>query len=101
MDHDSYPERGPAGYFCPLCLDYFRKTHPGETFTGIFPTREAVWTDDIFEPFLNWVNDDLANASHLGLFGTPDYGSWAKLLRAPPEGEAAERLAALLPCREK
>lgn len=101
MDHDSYPKRGPAGYFCPLCLDYFHETHPGEASTKIFPSREAVWADDIFEPFLEWVNGDLANATYLGLFGDPDYGSWAKLLDAPPEGKAAERLAALLPCREE
>jgi hypothetical protein len=101
MDQDSYPERGPTGYFCSLCLDYFRKTHPGQAFTKIFPSREAVWADDIFEPFLKWANDDLANAAYLGLFGTPEYATWAKLLDAPPEGKAAERLTALLPCREE
>jgi hypothetical protein len=99
MDQDSYPEHGPTGYFCSLCLHYFRETHPGEAFTRIFPSQEAVWADDIFEPFLEWVNDDLAKATYLVLFGTPDYGTWAKLLDAPPEGEAAERVAALLPCR--
>ncbi len=67
MDWDSSPACGPTGYFCRSCLDHFRDTNPGEEFTKFFPSREAVWADDIFEPFLRWVNDDLAKAKWLGI----------------------------------
>ena len=97
---ESSPRRGRTGYFCKCCLDYFRETNPGEEFTRIFPSREAVWVNDIFEPFLNWVNDDLANAKWLGLFGTPGSATWAKLMDASPDGDHTKDLAALLPCRE-
>jgi hypothetical protein len=96
---DSAPRRGRTGYFCEYCLDYFRDTNPGEEFTRIFPSREGVWADHLFEPFLKWVNDDLANAKWLGLFGNPEKATWAKLTDAPPEGDHAKNMAALLPCR--
>jgi hypothetical protein len=64
------PKRGRTGYFCKLCLDYFRDTNPGEEFTKFFASRDGVWINDIFEPFLNWVNNDLANAKWLGLSGS-------------------------------
>ena len=41
------PACGPTGYFCRSCLDHFRDTNPGEEFTKFFPSREAVWADDI------------------------------------------------------
>ncbi len=100
MDWDSSPACGPTGYFCGSCLDHFRDTNPGEEFTKFFPSREAVWADDIFEPFLRWVNEGLTNAKWLGIYGEWGHATWARLMDVVPEGKAAENLAALLPCRE-
>lgn len=43
-------------------------------------TREALWAKDVFEPFLEWVNDTLAPARWIKL---SRYGgaTWAKLVR--------------------
>jgi hypothetical protein len=43
-----------------------------------WPTREALWQDQLFEPFLKWVNERLAPATWLRLYGTKG-GTWAKL----------------------
>lgn len=40
-------------------------------------TREAVWREDVFETLLEWINDELIVATHLGLWGEPDHGTWA------------------------
>jgi hypothetical protein len=48
----------------------------------IFPSREALWTDHLFEPFLKWVNEKLAPARWLGIFRMSDEGAtWAELMR--------------------
>ena len=47
----------------------------------VFPNRSALWTDHLFEPFLEWVNESLANAKRLALYGSSDYATWAGLLR--------------------
>ena len=46
----------------------------------VFPDRPALWTDHLFEPLLEWVNESLAKAKWLALYGSPDYGTWARLL---------------------
>ncbi len=45
------------------------------------PTREAAWRSDGFEPLLDWVNEELAPATHLALWGSDEGGSWAWLTR--------------------
>ncbi len=95
---DCVIKHGRAGYFCDLCEDYHSGTYPGEEFTKVFPTRAEVWAADLFEPFLEWVNDKLAPARWLGLYGT-EGATWARLEDKPPEGKGAACLIALLPCR--
>jgi hypothetical protein len=41
----------------------------------------------LFEPFLDWVNDDLAKAKLLALHGNPGYATWARLLRDDTSSE--------------
>ncbi len=67
---DAIPESSPIGYRCTLC----------ENAHSTWPTREALWRDHLFEPFLEWVNERLAPASWLRLYGTEGGGiRWAKL----------------------
>ncbi len=52
----------------------------------VYPTRETLWCDHMFEPFLKWVNEKLAPARWLQLSCTGDRGaSWAKLIRDESE----------------
>jgi hypothetical protein len=71
LDPDSEPKRVPGGYVCDL--------GPPES-RSVFPNRPALWTDHLFEPFLEWVNETLAKAKWLALYGSPDYATWARLL---------------------
>jgi hypothetical protein len=41
------------GYVCDECPEDDRP---------VFPSREALWRAEVFEPFLAWVNRELANA---------------------------------------
>jgi hypothetical protein len=89
---DAIPKRAPGGYVCDLC--------PPES-RPVFPDRPALWTDHLFEPFIAWVNDDLAKAKWLALHGSPGF-TWAKLLpedAVSPAREPPEERAILLPCR--
>lgn len=67
---DAFPEQVPGGYRCRLHLN----------FDEIWPTREALWRHDLFEPFLAWVNEQLAQAYQLSLYGKPGSSTWALLV---------------------
>lgn len=108
---DAEPKRVQGGYVCDLCP---RDSRP------IFPDRPSLWGAELFEPFLEWVNDNLAKAKWLALHGNPGYATWARLLRddkssqplrgggflldfsawadGPPREKPKERCI-LLPCR--
>lgn len=52
-------------------------------FQVVHPTREALWRADGFEWLLDWVNQDLARATHLALWCDGGGGcTWAQLVRA-------------------
>lgn len=68
---EAIPKRVPGGYVCNLCPEHDR---------SIYPSREAIWRIEIFEPFLAWVNDDLANAEAVAVSGDPDRTTWARLV---------------------
>ena len=40
----------------------------------MFADRPALWTDHLFEGLLEWVNESLARAKWLALFGDPEHG---------------------------
>jgi hypothetical protein len=46
----------------------------------VFPDRPALWADHLFEGLLVWVNDNLARAKWLALYGSAGQASWARLL---------------------
>jgi len=72
---DSVPIRIEGGYYCAFCLPESR---------SIFPDRLSLYTDHLFEPFLKWVNDDLAKAKWLMLEGKPDHATSARLMEELP-----------------
>jgi hypothetical protein len=74
---DVTPLRSAGGYICECC-EPERRT--------VFPTLESLLRDHLFEPFLAWVNGELAVADTIGLYGSPADGyTQAKLL--PTETE--------------
>lgn len=75
-DFETYPQRVPNGYVCSECPEDNRP---------VFSSREALWRAEVFEPFLKWVNHDLANAVAVSISGTPDEASWARLVPGASE----------------
>jgi hypothetical protein len=72
LNVDAEPKRTPGGgYVCGLC--------PLDART-VFADRRALWTDHLFEGLLVWVNDNLARAKWLALYGSSGHSSWARLL---------------------
>jgi hypothetical protein len=68
---ETYPKRVPNGYVCDQCPENDRP---------VFSSREALWRAEVFEPFLEWVNRDLANAVAVSISGTPNSFTWAGLV---------------------
>lgn len=75
-DLDVALRRRRDGYFCAMCETAERKC---------FPTREALWVDHLFEPFLGWVNERLAPARWLRLVTVGGGTRAASLLRREEE----------------
>jgi hypothetical protein len=91
IDLDVWIYHTPDGYKCRCCWD-----HSGES-ASIFPSREALWQDHLFDPFLKWVNEKLAPARWLQISGTGNRGStWAQLIRDESELDKPDRALILL-----
>lgn len=58
-DFDVAARKSASGYYCALCKPEFQV---------YYPTREELWIQHGFEPFLEWCNTKLANANWLELF---------------------------------
>jgi hypothetical protein len=64
--------RRRGGFICSIC-------DPKDRI--VFPTLGALWRDHLFEPFLVWVNQELAVAEEIGLYGSLSDGyTYAKRL---------------------
>lgn len=48
-----------GGYACKLCVDECPE---------LYPNREALWAELVFEPFIEWVNSHLKTARWLALY---------------------------------
>jgi hypothetical protein len=69
---EPYPKAVSGGYVCHMCYPEAQK---------LYPSREALWLDHTFEPFLEWVNGKLVKAKWIGLYATENKGcTWGKLL---------------------
>lgn len=75
---DAIPKRVPGGYVCDLCP---------EDDQPLFSSPEALWREEIFEPFLEWVNGELAGAVAVSVSGCQDRTTWARLVVANSTGE--------------
>ena len=71
---DAYEKPGPegVGWVNDLLLPEFQVVHP---------TREDLWRADVFDELLTWINRDLADATHLAMWGSTDSATWARLVR--------------------
>ena len=75
---EAIPRRVPGGYVCDLRGEDTREVHP---------SREDIWRIEIFEPFLEWVNGDLAIAEAVIVSGTSERtATWARLDPRPGQG---------------
>ena len=73
---DGFIDHVPDGYKCSLCV------HEHGEAAKLFSNREALWLDHLFDPFLNWVNEELAPARWLQISGIKDGGAtWAQLIQ--------------------
>lgn len=84
---ESSPSPVTGGYHCLLCSPENRR---------IFSSRDALWTNEVFEPFLNWVNETLAPANWIVLYDS-EGATTAKLCAVQPEARA--NFVAVLPCQ--
>jgi hypothetical protein len=76
IDYDAYMHQVSGGYKCDLCV------HENGESAELFPTREALWLDHLFLPFLKWVNETLVYAHWLRISCINDRGcTWAKLIQ--------------------
>ena len=85
-DWDAFPLKTENGYVCDQCPVENRQT---------FPDLDAIWKDHLFEPLLQWINEDLASACAIGIYQLrhDDGARWAKLLRQGNDREADYRIA--------
>ena len=75
---ESLPEAVSDGYICRLYYADERIT---------YPHREALWIDQDFEPFLEWVNTELTPTRWLAL-SEANSSTWAELVSQPnPEAK--------------
>jgi hypothetical protein len=90
---DAAPERMSTGYVNMFTLPEYRMP---------YATREAFWRGEVFEPFASWVNDTLASAHAVGLWGSEGSGAtWAKLLAPKDMAHLdAQQAFMLLPIRD-
>jgi hypothetical protein len=80
------PKEVKDGYVCKHCLPEAQK---------LYPSREALWREHLFEDLLDWVNGKVAKSDAVGLFGEPERMTWASLLpvRAKPGSSPMHVLA--------
>lgn len=76
MEFDAAPTAVQDGWVCQRCID---NTDPDKPIPRVYPSRDALLRDHVFEPFLAWVNESLAKAEAIGLYEEHG-GTWAKLL---------------------
>ncbi len=71
LDVDEEPGPGGIGWINGIAFPEFQV---------VYPTREALWRADMFEPPLTWINEDLAYATHFAVWGIADRATWARLV---------------------
>ncbi len=72
---EAVPQQTSDGYVCGLCLP---------TAKVLYTSPEELWCQHMFEPFLEFVNGQLATADAVGLYCSVGHATWARLLRGAP-----------------
>jgi len=73
-EYNTYPEKVAGGYACGECRRFRpQDNHP------IFDSPGDLRRAEVFEPFLAWVNCDLAKAVAVAVSGEPGRMTWAYL----------------------
>ena len=85
-DFDVAEERTDKGWMCRLDLPEKRQC---------WQTRELLWTEHCFEPFLEWCNETLAQARWLAFYQCREGSTWAKLLRDETDRDMEHRVAVI------
>lgn len=86
IDLEANPIHTRGGYQCKSCVN------ENDEQAMVFPSREALWKDHLFEPFLKWVNEQLAPACWLRISSIGDGGTtWAELILAENELSKPDR----------
>lgn len=86
LDLDVHPQRSRGGWTCGDCAPEARR---------VFATHEDLWRDHLFEPLLAWINEELAPAHTLALFGSEEGGSRARLVGSAEAAIGATKVVAL------
>jgi hypothetical protein len=73
-EFNTFPERVTGGFACAEC----RRFRPHENHP-VFDAPGDLHRSEVFEPFLAWVNDDLAKAVAVAVSGKPNGTTWAYL----------------------
>lgn len=78
---EAIPERGNDGsYRCTLCLDEV---------IDRYESREQLWVQHMFEPFLEWMNREMATDRAVVMHGITGRTTWANLTKCA-ESEATK-----------
>lgn len=99
-DFECIPKKaGDGAYDCELCRDYNNRFEPGRPeLVEKYPTRQSLWINHSFEPFLEWCNKDLASSHWLALFKHGE-DEWCEA-RLLPDDTETEKAYVLFPVRE-
>ena len=62
-----------------------------------YDTPEALWIDHLFEPFLQWINEELSQAASLALYGSDGFRD-ARLV--PQDGFSRDMLMGMIQLRQ-
>jgi hypothetical protein len=71
LDCYEEPAPGGVGFVNSIVLPEYRIA---------YPTLEALWCAEVFEDFLTWINEDLAQASEVAMWQTSGGSTWARLI---------------------
>jgi len=74
FDDDCVAEQSGDGFFCSVYLPEYQK---------VFPSKDALWRESVFEQFGDWINMELATATGL-VFCATGGATWAYLVDDDP-----------------
>lgn len=89
QDFEACPKERDGKWFCQWCED-FPKPEAGAL--RFYASRDELLVQHAFEPFLNWINTELAAVDGVGLYRIGCDCTWAKLVRGNNDPEVQHRV---------